>query len=176
MNSKNIKNLKILALDDDPVSREYIKSTLKDHGELFLAGNRQEFFELLNNTIPDIFLLDVTLPDGNGIDLCSELKQNSSFRDSFFIMLTSRNDRETIEKAYSSGADEYIRKPFIQYELVSKIHIIKHIIAVRNNLRNAYQTQLDHNIQLYKLSNFVKNGIMEKDKEAILKNAKYFSR
>ncbi len=171
MNSIYGKTLKILALDDDPVAREYIKMTLKDHGELMLAGNRQEFFSILNNSIPDIFLLDVTLEDGNGIDLCSELKQNAAFRDSFFIMLTSRSDRETIEKAYSSGADEYIRKPFIQYELVSKIRIIKHIITVRDNLRNAYQTQLDHNVQLYKLSNFVNSGIMAKDKEETLRSA-----
>jgi serine phosphatase RsbU (regulator of sigma subunit)/DNA-binding response OmpR family regulator len=171
MNSIYTKNLKILALDDDPVAREYIKMTLKDHGELMLAGNRQEFFTILNSSIPDIFLLDVTLEDGNGIDLCSELKQNAAFRESFFIMLTSRSDRETIEKAYSSGADEYIRKPFIQYELISKIRIIKHIITVRDNLRNAYQTQLDHNVQLYKLSNFVNSGIMAKDKEETLRNA-----
>lgn len=171
MNSIYSKHLKILALDDDPVAREYIRMTLKDQGELQLAGNRQEFFTLLNTSIPDIFLLDVTLEDGNGIDLCSELKQNSAFHDSFFIMLTSRSDKETIEKAYSSGADEYIRKPFIQYELVSKIHIIKHIISVRDNLRNAYQTQLDHNVQLYKLSNFVNSGIMAKDKEETLRSA-----
>jgi len=171
MNSVYSKHLKILAFDDDSVSREYIKVTLNDQGELHLAGDRQEFFKILNNIIPDIFLLDVTLPDGNGIDLCSDLKKNSSFRDSFFIMLTSRSDRETIEKAYSSGADEYIRKPFIQYELVSKIQIIKHIINVRDNLRNAYQTQLDHNVQLYKLSNFVKNGILAKNKEETLNDA-----
>ncbi|PKL19052.1 MAG: hypothetical protein CVV49_02915 [Spirochaetae bacterium HGW-Spirochaetae-5] len=171
MNSIYTKHLKILALDDDPVAREYIKMTLKDHGELQLAGNRQEFFRILNNSIPDIFLLDVNLEDGNGIELCSELKQNAAFRDSFFIMLTSRSDKETIEKAYSSGADEYIRKPFIQYELVSKIRIIKHIITVRDNLLNAYQTQLDHNVQLYKLSNFVNSGIMAKDKEETLRSA-----
>jgi len=171
MNSIKAGNLKILALDDDAVAREYIKITLHDHGELFLAANRQEFFTILNSVVPDVFLLDVTLPDGDGIELCSELKQNSSLRDSFFIILTSRNDRETIEKAYSSGADEYIRKPFIQYELVSKIHIIQHIITVRNNLRDAYQTQLDHNVQLYKLSNFVKNGIAAKDKEETLLGA-----
>jgi len=171
MNSINSKNLIILALDDDPVAREYIKMTLKDQGELLLAGNRQEFFQILNNAVPDIFLLDVTLPDGDGIALCGELKQNSSFTDSFFLMLTSRNDKETIEKAYSSGADEYIRKPFIQYELVSKIHILKNIIIVRDNLRKAYQTQLDHNVQLYKLSNFVKNGILAKDREETLRSA-----
>ena len=171
MNSINSKNLKILALDDDPVARKYIEMTLKDHGDLTLAANRQEFFSILNINIPDIFLLDVTLPDGNGIDLCRELKQNSNLSDSFFIILTSRSDKETIENAYSSGADEYIRKPFNQYELVSKIHIIEHIITVRDNLRNAYQTQLDHNVQLYKLSNFVKNGILAKDKEETLKSA-----
>jgi len=171
MNSIYNKNLKILALDDDPVAREYIKMTLKDHGELHVAGNRQEFFSILNNSVPDIFLLDVTLEDGDGIDLCGELKQNAAFRDSFFIILTSRSDKATIEKAYSAGADEYIRKPFIQYELVSKILIIKRILTVRDNLRNAYQTQLDHNVQLYKLSNFVNSGLMAKDREETLRSA-----
>ncbi len=171
MNSIYIKNIKILALDDDKLAREYIKRTLKDHCELHLAGTRQDFFKILNDIVPDIFLLDVTLPDGNGITLCSELKQNANFRDSFFIMLTSMSDKDTIEKAYSSGADEYIRKPFIQYELISKIEIIKRIISVRENLLNAYQTQLDHNVQLYKLSNFVKNGMMAMSKDETLRYA-----
>lgn len=171
MNSIQNKNIKILALDDDKLAREYIKRTLTGHCELHIAGTRQDFFKILNDTIPDIFLLDVTLPDGNGITLCNDLKQNANFRESFFIMLTSMSDRDTIERAYSSGADEYIRKPFIQYELISKIEIIKRIISVRDNLRNAYQTQLDHNVQLYKLSNFVKSGLMAMNKEETLRYA-----
>jgi len=171
MNSNNINKLKILVLDDDAVARKFISSALNDDGELALAQDVHQFYELLNKGIPDIFLLDVNLPDGNGIDLCRDLRQNSALQDSFIIILTSKNDRESIEKAYTAGADEYIRKPFVQFELVSKIRIIRNIINGRNTLRQAYQVQLDHNIQLYKLSNFVKTGIITKDRDLILRNS-----
>lgn len=171
MNSSNVKKPKIIVLDDDPVARKYISQTLADDGYLILAENIQQFLELLNKGIPDIFLLDVTLPDGNGIDLCRELRKDSALQDSFIIILTAKHDRESIENAYSAGADEYIRKPFIQFELKSKIRIIRHIINGRNTLRQAYQTQMDHNVQLYKLSSFVKDGIITGDRDLILRNS-----
>lgn len=171
MNFNIVKKPKILVLDDDPVARKYIHMTLADDGDIILTEDVRNFFEMLDKGIPDIFLLDVNLPDGNGIDLCRDLRNNSLFQDSFIIILTTKNDRESIEKAYSAGADEYIRKPFISFELVSKIRIIQHIIRGRDTLRNAYQTQLDHNVQLYKLSSFIKNGIVTDDRDVILRNS-----
>lgn len=171
--SDNI-NLKILVLDDDPVAREYIKMSLPD-SSIMLTATVREFFELLSSFRPDVFLLDVNLPDGNGISLCREIKKSSDFRESFFIILTSMTDNQTLEAAYNAGADDYFRKPFVQYELLSKMKIFSNIKSVRENLRNAYQLQLDQNIQLLRLSDYIKSSLGNSDVDTTLNSAEIIS-
>jgi len=169
------KYYKILALDDDPVSREYIKITLNDLYTIEYAADIAEAKEILTRFSPDIFLLDVNLPDGSGIDLCRELKSTAAYRDCFFIILTARTDEKTLEEAYSNGADEYFQKPFSQFELKSKIKIINRIMDVKENLKIAYQAQLDYNVQLYKLGDYVRKALMSTDADAVLLNAEKLS-
>jgi serine phosphatase RsbU (regulator of sigma subunit)/CheY-like chemotaxis protein len=128
----------------------------------------REFLETLPSFRPDVFLLDVNLPDGNGINLCREIKKSQDFRESFFIILTSMTDNKTLEAAYNAGADDYFRKPFVQYELLSKLRIFANVKSVRENLRNAYQSQLDQNIQLLRLSDYVKNSLNNSDADSTL--------
>ena len=73
MNPENSLNLKILVLDDDPVAREYIKMSLPG-SSIILTSTVREFLEMLPTFRPDVFLLDVNLPDGNGLNLCREIK------------------------------------------------------------------------------------------------------
>lgn len=167
-------NLKILVLDDDPVTREYIKLCLPDTSIEFTATVR-EFLEILPSYKPDVFLLDVNLPDGNGINLCREIKKSPEFRESFFILLTTMTDNKTIEAAYDAGADDYFRKPFIQYELISKLMIFNNIKSVRENLRQAYQSQLDQNIQLLRLSEFVRSSLGNSDIDMTLSGSEIIS-
>lgn len=167
-------NLKILVLDDDPVVREYIKISLPECS-IMLTASVREFLEVLPSFRPDLFLLDVNLPDGNGITLCREIKKSPEFRESFFIILTSMTDNQTIEAAYDAGADDYFRKPFVQYELVSKLKIFSNIKSVRENLREAYQTQLDLNIQLIRLSEYVKTSLGSSDADSILGSTEIIS-
>jgi len=166
----NYNNLRILVLDDDPVSREYIKMTLPD-SSIRLTGTVKEFLEALPSFKPDVFLLDVNLPDGNGISLCRDIKKSQEFRESFFIVLTSSTDNETIEAAYNAGADDYFKKPFIQYELQSKLKIFSNIMSVRENLRNANQSLLDQNVQLLRLSDYVKSTLESNDLDSTLNSA-----
>ncbi len=169
------KHYKILALDDDPVAREYIKTTLGHLYKIEYARDIAETKKKLNQFQPDIFLLDVNLPDGNGIDLCRELKSNIAHRECFFIIMTAKTDDKTLEEAYSNGADEYFRKPFNQFELKSKIKNINRIMDVRENLITAYQTQLDYNIQLYKLGDYVRKALQSTDPDTVLQNAEKIS-
>lgn len=169
------KHYKILALDDDPVAREYIKITLNDIYTIEYAKDIAETKKILNRFQPDIFLLDVNLPDGNGIDLCRELKSNIAHRDCFFIIMTAKTDDKTLEEAYTNGADEYFRKPFNQFELKSKIKNINRIMDVRENLIQAYQTQLDYNVQLYKLGDYVRKALESTDPDTVLQNAEKIS-
>ena len=86
MNKNTPINLKILALDDDAVAREYIRKSISSESLKF-AVNIKEFLEIIGGFRPDVFLLDVNLPDGNGIDLCRKLKKSQVFSESFFIIL-----------------------------------------------------------------------------------------
>ena len=174
MNPGNNLNLKILVLDDDPVAREYIKMSLPG-SSIILTSTVKEFLETLPAFRPDVFLLDVNLPDGNGLNLCREIKKSQEFRESFFIILTSMTDNKTIEEAYNAGADDYFRKPFVQYELLSKLRIFDNVKSVRENLRVAYQSQLDQNIQLLRLSDFIKNSLNNNDADTTLVSAELFS-
>jgi len=169
------KYYKILALDDDPVAREYIKITLGDSYIIEYAADSASARIILDTFHPNIFLLDVHLPDGNGIDLCRELKSNPAYRDCFFVIMTAKTDEETLKEAYSNGADDYFRKPFNPFEFKSKIKIIQRIMDVRENLKLAYQTQLDHNVQLYKLGEYVKKALISTDSDTVLQNAEKLS-
>ncbi len=173
MNNENSHNKKLLiaALDDDPVIRKYISMALSGENELLMATNIQEFRDMAENARPDIFLLDVNLPDGDGIDLCMELRSDPRFLDSFIIILTSQTDSGKIERAYSSGADEFMRKPFLHFELVSKVRIMGRIIEVRENLKRALQSQLDQNVQLFRLSDYIKRSLSFHDTDSILRSA-----
>lgn len=174
MKYNNYDNLKILVLDDDPVSREYIKQCLPDT-EIRLSASVKDFLELLPSFRPDVFLLDVHLPDGNGINLCREIKKSPDFRESFFIILTSKTDNKTIEEAYNAGADDYFRKPFLQYELQAKLKIFNNIMTVRQNLRNTYQSLLDQNVQLLRLSDFIKKSLSSNDMDSTLSSTEIIS-
>lgn len=173
MDKKTISARKplIAALDDDPVIRKYIALALENEGEILFASTISELRSIVSSKKPDIFLLDINLPDGNGISLCTELKKDPRYTDSFFIILTSQTDQNRIEEAYSGGADEFIRKPFIHFELLSKIRIMNHIINQRENLRGAYQVQLDQNVQLFRLSDFIKKSLSFRDADAVLRNS-----
>ena len=173
MDKNNIPARKplIAALDDDAVIRKYIALALENEGEILFASTISELKSMVAGIKPDIFLLDINLPDGNGISLCMELKKDPFYADSFFIILTSQTDQNRIEEAYTAGADEFIRKPFIHFELLSKIRIMNHIISVRENLRMAYQSQLDQNVQLFRLSDFIKKSLSFRDTDAVLRNA-----
>lgn len=169
------KHYRILALDDDPIAREYIKITLGNTYTIEYAKDIAETKRILNRFRPDIFLLDVNLPDGNGIDLCRELKSNIAYRECFFIIMTAKTEDKTIEEAYSNGADEYFRKPFNQFELRSKIKNINRIMDTKENLITAYQTQLDYNVQLYKLGAYVRKALQSTDPDTVLQNAEKIS-
>ncbi len=68
---------------------------------------------------PDLFLLDVNLPDGDGYGFCRWLREQS--QTSPVIFLTARTDEESVIRGFEEGANDYVRKPFSQKELVARI-------------------------------------------------------
>lgn len=114
--------MKILLVEDDDSLATGIKYALeKEEWEVETASNKKSFDQIIKTNNYDLFLLDIMLPDGNGFDICKEIRKEN---DSPIIFLTARDEEVNIIKGLDMGADDYITKPFSIGELISRIKAI----------------------------------------------------
>ncbi len=113
----------ILIVDDDYTVAEILLSYLRQAG---IQGNHvttaAEFAEFLSAEIPDLLVLDVMLPDGDGVDLCAKVR--SKHPEVPIIMLTARTEEPDRIAGLTAGADDYVVKPFSPRELVLRIQSV----------------------------------------------------
>ena len=115
----------IAVIDDEPdilelVSLHLIKSNFKVKEFL----NAESFFRFLSSKIPDLIILDIMLPDSDGIEICKYLKSSQDFSSIPIIMLTARATETDKVLGLELGADDYITKPFSTRELVARVKAV----------------------------------------------------
>jgi two-component system OmpR family response regulator len=111
-----------LIVDDDPVLRELVGDHLTRYGlQARLADSAAAMQRELQRGGIDILLLDLMLPDGDGIELCRELRRSSRMP---VIMLTAQGDPISRVLGLEMGADDYVAKPFEPRELLARIHAL----------------------------------------------------
>jgi serine phosphatase RsbU (regulator of sigma subunit)/DNA-binding NarL/FixJ family response regulator len=169
------RKTKILALDDDIFIRKVLEGIFKDDYTFKVVGSAKDFDDAIVPFAPDIVLIDVVLPDGNGIDICAKLRAQSNNDKLYILILTSFDDAASIESAYSAGANDYIRKPFIPFEIVSKIGHIAKTIGYENRIISLYQSQKRSNGRLILLTELIKRNIHSADRNALLSSIKDLS-
>ena len=109
----------ILVVDDDAFQREFMKETLEESGyNVCLAEDGVNALEQLEHHNPDIFLLDVMMPRMNGYDLCQRLRSQADYASKPILMVTGKNDDESIDQAFQSGATFFFQKP-INWKLMN---------------------------------------------------------
>lgn len=110
----------ILVVDDDIDILSVLKANLELHGfSVKTAQNWTAAEKELRDSIPDLIVLDIMLPDGNGIEICQSLRER--FPDLPIMMLTARDKVSDKVMGLESGADDYIVKPFETLELIARI-------------------------------------------------------
>ena len=110
----------IHVLEDDEDIREIIGCILTDAGYLTqLSACVREFNKLIKVTLPDLILMDVRLPDGNGKELCHRIKQNTATANIPVILISASANRHMLLE--ESLADDFISKPFDIYFLIDTI-------------------------------------------------------
>ena len=117
--------MKIWCIEDDENINNLITYALASQG--FEAEGMTCFADMdkkLQDSYPDLFLLDIMLPDTDGITILKKLKENSSTSDIPVIMLTAKNSEIDIVKALDFGAEDYITKPFGVLEMVSRVKAV----------------------------------------------------
>ena len=129
---------KILIVDDDPDIIEILTYNLSNEGyNVKSAVNGVEALKKAKKFIPDIILLDVMMPEMDGIEACSQLREIESLSKSMIIFLSARGEDFTQIAAFDAGADDYINKPVKPKILLKKISSIsRRILSENNNTSN----------------------------------------
>ena len=110
---------KILLVEDNETIIMGLKYSLEQEGfQVISAKTAKESKEKLDNKSIDIVLLDVSLPDGNGFEICKEIKEKNDIPE---IFLTAQDEETSVVLGLDLGADDYIVKPFRTRELISRI-------------------------------------------------------
>jgi two-component system KDP operon response regulator KdpE len=111
----------VMVVEDEPPVRRFLRAALEGHGyRLVEAGGAREAEQLAPGHNPDLFLLDLGLPDGDGIDLARRLRE---WTRAPIIVLSARGREEDKVKALDAGADDYLTKPFGVNELLARMRV-----------------------------------------------------
>lgn len=113
---------KILIVDDIPKNIQMAMNILKDEGyKMFYAKNGEMALKLVNEHNFDLILLDIMMPDINGFQVCEKLKKDDKTKKIPVIFLSGKDSSSDIEQAYEIGGIDYVVKPFITIELITKV-------------------------------------------------------
>jgi diguanylate cyclase (GGDEF)-like protein len=113
---------KVLVVDDDPLLLSAVCSLLEPWGiKVSPLENPLNFWDSLEATAPDLLVLDVEMPQMSGIELCQVLRNDPRSCGLPVIFLTAHTDAETMRRVFAVGADDYVNKPIIGPELVTRI-------------------------------------------------------
>lgn len=130
----------ILIVEDDIAIQETLKELLCMKG--YQVKQAYHIKEALSLDISDIdmMIIDIQLPDGNGITLCQQFRQVTQAP---ILFLTARNDEETIVEALNAGGDDYITKPFRANELLARMRSISRRMIENKDIIKSYDLLID---------------------------------
>ncbi|MBM3330505.1 response regulator transcription factor [candidate division WOR-3 bacterium] len=115
----------IAVVDDEPDIRDLVALHLKGAGFSVRAfPDATQFQKSLAGSLPDLVILDLMLPDADGIDVCKDMKRGARTTDIPIVMLTARGDELDRVLGLEIGADDYITKPFSPKELVARVKAV----------------------------------------------------
>ncbi|MEE9406948.1 MAG: response regulator transcription factor [Polaribacter sp.] len=118
----NKNEIKILLVDDEPDILEIVGYNLKNEGyQVFTASNGQEAIKSAKKNIPHLILLDIMMPEMDGIEACEKIRKIKSLENVVISFLTARGEDYSQVAGFEAGADDYITKPIKPKVLVSKI-------------------------------------------------------
>lgn len=146
----------ILLIDDDEDIRALLEYNLKKEGfQVLSASNGREGIKMAKQHIPDLILLDVMMPEMDGVEVCEELRGEHSTKDILICFLTARNEDYSQIAGLDAGADDYVSKPIKPRVLVSRIKALLR--------RNGMSTQKEE-------ENTEEGLIIDRDRYTVIKD------
>ena len=113
---------RVLVVDDDPEIVTFLATLLELEGiDSQVATSAAAALEKLRLAVPNLVLLDIAMPDRDGLDLCRELKSDPRTSEVPVFVVSARPGKDVVERALAAGAEQFIRKPFENTELIARI-------------------------------------------------------
>lgn len=113
---------KILLVDDEPDIVDFLSYNLKKEGyEILTANNGKDAIEIAKKELPHLIVLDVMMPDMDGIETCREIREQKGLQDVLIAFLTARSEDYTQIAGFEVGADDYITKPIKPRVFISRV-------------------------------------------------------
>ena len=151
-------DFKILAIDDEKDILLLLKYNLESEGYIVkTASSGKEGLDLASEYNPDLILIDIMMPEIDGIETCRKLREIEKFQSTFILFLTARVEEYSEVAAFDAGGDDYITKPIKPRALLSRINSFykrkssvdnsKNVIEVENLLidKDSYVVKVDGN-------------------------------
>ncbi len=137
----NTKEFKILLVDDEPDILEFLSYNINKEGfEVHTASNGKEAIEIAKNITPHLILLDVMMPEMDGIETCEIMRQDKKLQNTIIAFLTARGEDYSQIAGFDAGGDDYIAKPVKPKVLISRIKALlkrfktNHVQDTQDNL------------------------------------------
>ena len=116
------EEIKILLVDDEPDIIEIIQFNLNSEGyHIFTANDGLEAIKLAEKHMPNLIIMDVMMPNMDGIEACENLRKDNRFNETIIMFLSARGEDFSYVAAFDAGADDYVTKPIKPKVLISKV-------------------------------------------------------
>jgi len=117
--------MKILIVDDEKDILEFLSYNLQKEGyEIFRANNGNSALKVAKKEIPELIILDVMMPEMDGIETCEKIREIESLDSTLILFLTARSEEYSELAGFSAGADDYVTKPIKPKLLISRVNAL----------------------------------------------------
>lgn len=157
---------KILILDDVMINVAILESIIEEEGyEALCALSVQEAIDIMNESLPQLILSDISMPEMNGLEFCRLLKSNPRTKDIPVVFITVLNSPEEKEQAFMAGAVDFIPKPFERVEVIMRIRSQLKTYQMKQEMEN-------YNRRMHKLVSEQGKAIEKEQKNILFALAK----
>ncbi len=127
--------LRVFVVDDDSIMLDILQASLEGVGPVEVFTSGAACLERVGECKPDLFVLDVSMPEMDGYTLCRRLKDDWDTQDIPVIFMSASDDGQTRLACYEAGGDDFIQKPFEAAELLSKVKVVGRTLEEKAALR-----------------------------------------